>query len=393
MNRFVKTALAIAVAGSAANAGTGDNEWAALDSEIRGLASPLTPSQDGMGWAVLLQAVYSFSSDDLFNDGGAEPDLSGFGFNNIDLAFWGNQGPYSYRVSADIDGNSGDDLDLEDAYVRWGCGGYFDATMGNFKPRLSLSNSVDPERQLFIDRSALGSAGDWWDNGIGVAGSFEQFNWFAGLQNGSNGHTRDHFYYLRGEFKVGTGAGQYEGAMGSTDALNGTLGLSFIADDTLDFTALGGNGGDLDNDGDSDNTAWILDFGGNISNFGFGGEVATFDDDFVALTDEDYSNIFGDAGISGAGGDTALVLAPDSAPWMVYGSYLINPEWEVAVRYEDFDNGDNSGPDNTALSIAANWYRGSNAGKWQAQWTMFDADSAFDDGNILEVGYSVGSTR
>lgn len=381
MNRFVKTALAIAVAGSAAHAGTGDNEWAALDSEISGLASPLTPSQDGMGWAVALRAVYSFSSDDLFTFGGMDPDLSGFAFNDIDLAFWGNQGPYSYRVSADIDGNSGSDLDLEDAYVRWGCGGYFDATMGNFKPRLSLSNSVDPERQLFIDRSAVGSSGDWWDNGIGLSGNFEQFNWFAGVQNGSNGHTRDHFYFLRGEFKVGTGAGAYEGAMGSSDALNGTLGLTFINDDTI---------GDITGDGDSDNTAWILDFGGNISNFGFGAEVAQLDDDFGATTDEDYSNIFDSTG------GTFLVLADDSSPWAVYGSYLINPEWEVAVRYEDLDNDEvlgANGPDNTVLSVAANWYRGSNGGKWQAQWSMVDADSAFDDGNIVEIGYSVGSTR
>jgi hypothetical protein len=388
MNRFVKTALAIAVAGSAANAGTGDNEWAALDSEIRGLASPLTPSQDGMGWAVLLRAVYSFSSDDLFTSGGADPDLSGFAFNDVDVAFWGNQGPYSYRVSADIDGNSGDDLELEDAYIRWGCGGYFDATMGNFKPRLSLSNSVDPERQLFIDRSVIGSAGDFWDNGVGLTGTFEQLHWYAGLVNGSDGHTRDHFYYGRVEFMVGTGAGQYEGAMGSTDALNGTLGLTYTHDDTL---------GDADGDGDHDNDAWVLDFGGNISNFGFGAEIADFSDDVAAATSGDYSNIFSDgANNLGAALPTALVISPDSKPWMIYGSYLINPEWEVAVRYEDLDNdefGAVDGPENTVLSIAANWYRGSNAGRWQAQWSMFEADNGFDDGNIIEVGYAVGSTR
>jgi hypothetical protein len=341
-----------------------------------------------MGWAVLLRAVYSFSSDDLFTSGGADPDLSGFAFNDVDVAFWGNQGPYSYRVSADIDGNSGDDLELEDAYIRWGCGGYFDATMGNFKPRLSLSNSVDPERQLFIDRSVIGSAGDFWDNGVGLTGTFEQLHWYAGLVNGSDGHTRDHFYYGRVEFMVGTGAGQYEGAMGSTDALNGTLGLTYTHDDTL---------GDADGDGDHDNDAWVLDFGGNISNFGFGAEIADFSDDVAAATSGDYSNIFSDgANNLGAALPTALVISPDSKPWMIYGSYLINPEWEVAVRYEDLDNdefGAVDGPENTVLSIAANWYRGSNAGRWQAQWSMFEADNGFDDGNIIEVGYAVGSTR
>jgi hypothetical protein len=381
MNRFVNTALAIAVAGSAAHAGTGDNEWTALDSEISGLASPLKQSQDGNGWAALLRAVYSFSSDDLFTTGGADPDLDGFAFNDIDLAFWGSQGSYTWRVSADLDSNSGDDLDLEDAYIRWNCGGYFDGTMGNFKPRLSLSNSVDPEHQLFIDRSALGSSGDWWDNGIGVSGVFDQFAWYGGLMNGSNGHTRDHFYFLRGEFNFGTGAGMYEGAMGSSDALNGTVGLTFVHDDNL---------GDTDGDGNHDDNAFLLDFGGNVSNIGFGAEVAVFDDDFTATTDEDFSNIFDGAA------NTMLFFAPDSTPWSIYGSFMISPEWEVAVRYEDLDNSDfgaGTGPDNTVLSVGANWYTGSNAGKWQAQWSMIDADSAFDDGNILEVGYAIGTTR
>jgi hypothetical protein len=406
MNRFVKTALSIAVAGSAANAGTGDNDWAALDSEISRLATPLSPSQDGAGWAVLVRAAYSFSSDDLFTGGMGEPDISGFSFNDVDLAFWGNYGPFGLRFSADFDGNDDDDftgsedleLGLEDAYVRWGCGEYLSATVGNYKPRLSLSNSVDPEHQLFIDRSVIGSSGDWWDNGIGLSGNLEMFSWYAGLQNGSNNHASDHFYFLRGEFNFGSGVGMYEGAMGSSDAFNGTVGLTFMLNDTFDFTGLGptSSGGDLDGDDDSDNTAWVLDFGGNVSNIGFGAEVAMLDDDFRATTDEDYSNLW-DGSTRGF-----LDLAEDSIPWSVYGSYLINPEWEVAVRYEDLDNGEligsgvgptlDDGPDNTILSFAVNWYR-ANAGKWQAQYTMVEADGDFDDGNIIEIGYAVGTTR
>jgi hypothetical protein len=392
MNRFVKTALAIVVAGSAAQAGTGDDDWKALDSEINGLASSLKPSQDGSGWAVLLRAVYSFSSDDLFTTGGADPDLSGFAFNDIDVAFWGSQGAYTWRVSADLDGNNGSDLDLQDAYVRFKCGEYFDTTMGNYKPRLSLSNSVDPEHQLFIDRSVFGSAGDFWDNGIGVSGALEQISWYAGVMNGQNGHTKDHFYFVRGEYNLGTGAGMYEGAMGSSDTLNGTLGLTFILDDTFDFGNPGGPAGDFDGDGNVDHTAWVLDFGGSVSNFGFGGEILNLADDFLAATDEDFSNISSTA--SGPV-NNALTLAPGSSPWSVYGSYMISPEWEVAVRYEDLDNSDFAGapgPDNTVLSVGANWYRGT-GGKWQAQWSMFNADTGFDEGNILEIGYAVGMSR
>jgi hypothetical protein len=406
MNRFVRTALAIAAAGSAAQAGTGDNEWTALDSEISGLASPLKPSQDGMGWAVLLRAVYSHSTDDIFTGGSSLPDLSGFNFDDVDIAFWGSQGSYSWRLSADIDDNEGGttDLALEDAYVRWNCGGYFDTTMGQYKPKLSHSNSVDPGHQLFIDRSALGSAGDFFDNGIGASGAFEQLKWYAGIMNGVNGHTQDHLYFGRVEYDIGTGVGEYEGAMGSSDMLNATVGLTLIANDTLNFTPGSNSDGDFDNDGDTDNIAFLLDFHGSVSNFGFGAEVADFDDDFAGLTDEDYSNI-ADSGDSGGilPAIPALLLVPDSMPFAVYGSYLVTPSWEVGVRYEDLDNSEllgsgvggagNDGPDNTVLSIGVSWYSGSNTGKWQAQYSMIEADSAFNDGDLFEVGYSIGTSR
>jgi hypothetical protein len=175
--------------------------------------------------------------------------------------------------------------------------------------------------------------------------------------------------------------GQYEGAMGSTDSFNGSVGVTFVHDDTRE---------DADGDGDVDSSAYLADFAGSFQNFGFGAEVARFDDDFVATTDEDYSNIFDGMG------DTFLTLQPDSLPWAVYASYLINPEWEVGARYEDLDNDDSdlaANADNTVISFVANWYRGT-AGKWQLQYTIVDADTdGFDDGNIVEVGYAVGTTR
>jgi hypothetical protein len=377
MNRFVKTALAIVAAGSVANAGTGDNDWLALDSEISGLASSLKPSQDGTSWSALIRAVYSHSSDDIATGGGGSPDTSGFNFNDIDIAFWGNQGPYKWRISADIvDNDAGvggfNALFLEDAYVGWNCGGYFDAMMGQFKPRFSRSNSVDPEHLLFIDRTTIGSALDIWDDGLGASGAYEQLNWYATITDGQNGHERDHLYLVRGEWTLGTGAGEIEGAMGSSDTINATAGLSFIHDDT---------NGDTDADGNADNTSWLADFNGNVSNVGFGVEIAGLDDDQTLGTDEDYSNIVG------------LTLAGDSMPWNVTVSYLVNEELEVAARYEDLDNGDNNGPDNTVLVLGANWYRGQNAGKWQANLATFEADSGFPDGTVIEVGYAIGATR
>jgi len=354
----------------------------------------------------LIRAVYSHSSDKISTgvdalSGQRNPDTSGFNFKDVDLAFWGSQGPYRWRISADLDGNRRDNtgtgtpiddsLDLEDAHIVLNCSGYFDAMMGQFKPHVTRSNSVDPEKQVMLDRTSIGSAFDFWDLGVGVFGVWEYLNWYASLLNGQDSSERDHTYFVRGEFNLGQGAGSYEGAMGSSDQLNATAGLTLIHDDT------GVDGPDSNTS--SDSTSWIADFNGNVSNAGFGVEVADFDDDAFLITGGDYNNISdsGDGTFVNpfpGGGTTipGLLLAGDSNPWNATFSYLINPEWEVAARFEDLDNGDNAGPDNTVLSLGATWYRG-NAGKWQAQFSMIDADSGFNDGDVLEVGYAVGTTR
>lgn len=376
MNRFVKTALALAVAGSAANAGTGDNEWLALDSEITGLASTLKPSQDGMSWAALIRGVYTHSSADIATSGGTDPDVSGFGFNDVDLSFWGTQGSYRWRISGDIDNNEGGDNSagfvLEDAFVAWSCGGMFEAMMGNMKPRASHSNSVNPEGLFFIDRTAIGSALDSWDNGVAATGMWEMINWYVYVMNGAgpggSGHTRDHLYVLRGEYKVGDGAGQFEGARGAGDVLNGTFGLSYVNDNTQ-------TGGD----GDKDNALFLVDFSGSMSQLGFSAEVAKIDDNFGGATDEDFSNL-----------STPLVFEADSTPWDVAVTFMATDEWELGARLENLDNND-TGDDNSILTLGASWYRGAGNGKWTAQWSDFDGDTA--DGSIIEVGYTIGASQ
>jgi hypothetical protein len=353
----------------------------------------------------MLRAVYAHSGDDI-STGVDQPDTSGFNMKDVDGAFWGAQGPYRWRLSFDADGNpsradlrdilaggtgtaSEDSFTLEDAWVSWTCSEYFDATMGQFKPRLTRSNSVDPEKQIMINRTVIGSALDFWDEGVGAAGSMDLFNWYVGLMNGEDGAQRSHLYYARGEYHMGSGAGEYEGATGSSDQLNATVGLTVLhADSSEDVDPPAG-----DTDTNSDNTSWIADFNGKVSQFGFGAEIAGLDDDEFFITAGDYGSI-SDSGDEGAAlaPVPGMVLVGDSTPWAVTGSYMLNEEWEFAVRYEDLDNSDNDGPDNSVISVGANWYRGT-AARWQAQFSMIDADSAFNDGDVLEVGYAVGATR
>jgi hypothetical protein len=298
------------------------------------------------------------------------------------MAFWGSQGPYRWRVSADIlnndAGTSGAIFELEDAYIAWMCGEYFDAMMGNFKPHISRSNQVDPENMFFLDRSAVGSSADNWDDGVSINGVWEAFQWFIDLMDGADGHERDHLYVFRGLWNLGSGAGDYDGARGSSDMLNGTVGVTYFNNDTIDKLT--------DGDDDHDDMGFLVDFHGNVSNIGFGGEVASLGDDVELATDEDFSNVL-----------LPLDFGPDGTPWNVYVTYLVSPEWEVGVRYEDLDNDEDAlggaGPDNTLLTLAANWYRSGAAGKWTAQWTNVDADSGNPDGSIFEVGYAIGASR
>lgn len=365
MKRFVTGALAIAATSAVGFAEPADSsDWLELDSEINSLAASRVASQDGMGWTALIRYTYTFSSDDIATAGG--DDVSGFKFEDADLAFWGGVGSYQWRVSFDL-ASLGSELDLEDAYVMWECDEYFTTLAGRYKARVLMSNAIDPEKQLFIDRSALGSAFDFWDEGVAINGTQDVFRWYANLQNGGNGQLSGHGYSVRGEYDFGTGAGMYEGAMGANDDLNGTVGVVYYNNDNITGDAM----------------MFALDARGTYGPFGFGGEIAFIDENLnnVLSTDSDYSRLAITPG--------ALFFADDddTTPFGLWLSYLINDEFEGGVRWDDLDNFNND----SVLSVVLNWYRSGNNAKWQAQWTNVDSDG--DDGSIFQVGLVLGSTR
>ena len=356
MNKYVTSALALAIAGSVTYADPSDSDWLELDSEINSLATTLTSPQDGMGWTALLRFTYSYSSDDIATGGG--DDISGFKFEDLDIAFFGSVAEYGWRVSGDVDSST---FTLEDAYVYWDCGEFFTATAGRFKPRVLRSGFIDPEDQLFIDRTALGSSFDFWNEGIAADGFYEQFTWWVAIHNGFNGQVSDHLFLARGEYNFGAGAADSEGAMGGNDDLNGVVGVFFANDETV-F--------------EPDGTLIGADVNGNFGQIGFGAEIVSLDDNVLLQTAQDFSRIVG------------LGFDGDSTPYNLTVSYLVNPDWEVGLRYEDLDNT----PDDTIISIVANWYQSGNNAKWQFQWSNFDSDSTFD-GSVFQIGVVVGATR
>ena len=372
MKKFVTAALATAVAGSAAFADPSDNEWLELDSEINNLATNLRPSQDGNGWSALIRSTYTLSFDDVAT--GGLSDISGFDFDDLDVAFWGGASEYGWRLSFDLDGATGaGQLALEDAYVFWDCGD-ITTTMGQFKPKVLRSGYVDPEHQLMIDRTVLGSAFDSWDMGIGASGSFEDVSWFASFQDGSDMDAAAGLWAARVELNLGEAASSnntsalMEGALNGGEGLNATAGLSFVYDDT---SAVAGD----------DTNGIFLDFNGNMGPIGFGAEAAILSDEFAGGTSGDYSNIM-----------SGITLTGDSVPFALTGSFLVNESFEVGGRIEILDNDGAGGNDNTIFSFVANYHQADKA-KWQAQWSLFDGDGSTQDGSVFQIGLVVGGSR
>lgn len=371
MNKFVTGALALAATSSVGLADPSDSsEWLELDSEINGLASSYSSSSDLMGWAALIRATFTYSSDDIATAGGK--DISGFKFEDVKLAFWGGYGDYSYRISGDLAGDDGladdGDIHLEDAYADWDCGEYFTARMGQFKPYLSVQGSMAYENLLFIDRTPLGAALDYYDLGIGAMGSYEMFNWAASIANGATGgQEAGHGYALRAEYVMGTGAFQ-GGALGANDDLNGVIGVSYYRDETLGAT------------GDRDAAGYLFDLQGTAGPIGFGGEIAS-------LT-ESLADALSTGSDFGRGANFPLSFAndDDTTPFSLWGSYLLNQEFEGGLRYDSMDNVD----DITIISLVVNWYLSGHNAKWQAQFSNYDSDG--DDGSIFQVGLVVGAT-
>jgi len=375
MKKFVTAALATAIAGSVSFAAPNDNEWLELDSEINSLATNLRPARDGHGWSALIRSTYVLSFDDVATGGGS--DVSGFQFEDIDVAFWGGASEYGWRINVDLDGNGtntgplggpspADPLALEDAYVFWDCG-EFVTTMGQFKPRAVRSGYVDPENQLMINRTSIGSAFDTWELGVGFSGSFEDITWSASMQNGLDGTSAPSLWTGRVEYNLGEAASSNntaaltEGALGGGEELNATVGGAIVYDDTLP----------------GDGHAILLDVNGNMGQIGFGGEIGFLSDNFARTLSGDFTQNTGAVG----------GLTGDSTPYNVTASFLVNEEVEVGARYDNLDNA----VDTSILSVVANWYQSEHSAKWQAQWSIYDTN--VNDGSIFQIGLVVGGSR
>ena len=366
MNKFVFGALAAAACGSVGFAGNDDGTWSGLDQELRSLAT-LPAQGGGPDIGALIRSSYASVDSDLMGPS-STTEIGGWVFQDVDIWAEGEVGDFDWRVSFDLDGSSSGGLGsfsglglagvsmgtgggaaLEDAYADWAVADNVAITWGQFKAPKLLTQSVDPENQLFINRSFLGAAFDSWDAGVMAHGDAADFDWWVAIQNGADGIVDEYAITARGQYDINGGAGGMEGSQGSSDDLAATLGIMWCQDDGLGAAA-------------TDNTIFGIDGAGSMGAFGGGFEFADLDRD-----------------------------VGDGTPWAIYVSYMLSPDqWEAAVRHEDVELGTTTA---TRTTLGINWLQAGNNAKIQLNVSNVEIDNTTFDGTVFELGLTVGSSR
>jgi hypothetical protein len=369
MKKLVYSALALTLTGLPALAT--DNGWSGLDKEIESLSSSLsTADNNGPHIGGYIRTSYRHSSDDYYTGGMGMPDESGFQLDNVRLEIQGDVSDnYGYKISFDFGGGYGGGGigvpphgngavngtgTLRDAYATWKIAEGIKGKLGRFKEPLVNSALVSENHLLFIDRTAIGFALNQRDLGLAVNGNFDVLGWYLAFQDGADGQADEHKYTARITANLAGQSGNtlIEGAYGAGDNTVVAVGLAYQDDTFLD-----------------DGTIVVAEASLNMGPFYLGAEIADFD-----------------KGTTGAFGRTLYINdVSDTTPWDVSASFRITPDWEVAARYEDTDDVD----DTTSYALGLDYYVHGHDVKWQAQWRKINTDNAVGDSDQLGIGMSL----
>lgn len=345
MNKTVFSALAVLAASTLGHASETE-DWLGLDKELESLRSTIATTQNasGVGFSGFFRTSYQWVD---------ESDVSGISVDNIRLNWMGRVEDFDIFVQYDASNFSGSGINVGgfegvlDAYGTWNFQDEFRLTFGQFRPAVLHSSWLDENELFFYNRTFNGGSFAFRDQGLMLSGNFEQIGWWAGVQNGADGGSDKYAYFGRVEFDaMGDGAGDVEGAMGSTDELALTVGGAIYVDDFFD-----------------DGTVWALDANATMAGFSAAAEVVGFDKDLTGTGDSETS-------------------------WNAQATYMIVPdEWEVGVRFEDLDKV--LGDDTTAFTVAGAHYMAGHNAKLQAAFTTVNSDINNLDTESISLGLTL----
>jgi len=374
MNKLVFSALATLVASATGFAN--DTEWPELDRELAALNNaPLDSHAHGpsvSGW--LIGAITSDDAPSI-----ADPDASdnlGTGLSAARVNLSGSLGNnYSFVLgwdftdSGELYAPEGDPVSasgtggLTDANVSVGVTDGLDLTVGVFRRQFLHSGNIQRNQTLFIDRSHLGSMYSSRDAGLALSGSFNRVNWEVTATNGHDGNSDEFAYSAHVDFDIIGSSSGNEGAYGAADGANLNVGLSY-SDDSSDTTQADVDNGDAADTGLSRDASTL----GGYANFTIGGFSAWAE---MADQDADVDN--------GAGDDGAT-------PYSFGLAYLFGSNYEVALRYDDWDDSNET----TRYNLGVNRYIDGHNIKWQLNYSSGSSDSETNENDVIALGIAVG---
>lgn len=402
MNKFAIGALVLSSAGSLAFAGgEGTTEWSTLDREILSLTANqgATAGSFGINGYVRARGVRSKDVDvsrpernpnpafdpllpigplnqpNLASDG--QQDLSGFVLDNARVELRASQGDYGAYISLE---GAGGTVGVLDAYATFKIAEGVTGQMGRFRaPFLWSSFMVEENNMLLLDRTFNGQIFQGRQDGAQLSGVYDQFGWWAALQNGIDGLQDKISWTVRAQVNaLGTGMGKQEGAFGSSSDTNITIGAAYTEDTAADLVGGVNSGG-----------AYAVDAGLTQGAFSAHFELVNYEADIRPIADISPTTgvvtpvASGSLPAFGAGG---LALNVEN-PWTATASYAIQPDVvDLVVRFEDLD--DNS--DTSVWSVGLNYYLSGHNAKWTLQGSRSDSDLSFMDVDTLALGLTVG---
>ncbi len=322
------------------------------------------PAVDDMRVGGLLRVYYDYADSELSADG---DNIAGFRLYDAQVWFQAELHGYELFIRADaanasafppIDPGSGlDDLEFLDAYVRKSLNENFTFYFGQFKCPLVSSGNIGDGNLAMVERTRIGqlfSAPGAYQPGAAVTYDQGPFHGKVVLQNGADAATDGNGVVVRGEYKVGSGQGIQEGALGKPSGFNATFGLGYFMDDS-------------DIMGEDFGSAWALDAYTTYNAFSLHAEILAADEELA-------SRALGN-------------VDDDATPYSATVGYLFHDDWEGFIRYQDLDNE----ADATLIGGGVNYYVAAHSAKWQLNVSQYDDDNV--DGLIAQIGFAIGLSQ
>lgn len=352
MKKLVISALAASLTSAAALAS--ESEWADLDRDVQALSASLSGLESsGIKFDGRIRMAYTTSSDVMVGPN----DLGDFEILESRLKATGSRGDIGYVLQVDFS-EAGTSGLLKDAYVNVPVGSGLTVRAGQFKGIISRSALLSSGKLFFTDRNQIGGLFSSRREGVALMGSFDTFDWAVTIQDGSDGAGDEYLLALHGNIDfLGEGVDMIDGAYGAGEEIEGTAGVSYWDDGTL-------------NDGTG-----IL-FEGAVASNMYSAQI------WFADIDKDLYTGNGSAGY----------LMADTTPFGIMGTFMVTQPtesqggWEVGVRYQDMD--DTSSTD--ILDLGVNYYGCGHNYKYFLHWQSVGSDNAALEADFIRIGMQIG---